>query len=235
MGIPVFIPSLIVTPLFPALSRSVHAPDALRRAIAHTLKMSLLLTVPISAGIYVIAPALPGLFGWPADYSNVVPLLKILSLQMPIVTVDMVLGTVIMAIGRERQWVKVGVVAIVLNVLGNLLAIPFFESIAGNGAIGSSILTVVTEVWMFVGALMLIPGQLLDRKTIFVGSRIVAAAVASAVVATSLLDASLVVSGAAGGATYLLTAAGLRVVTGSDLRYVTDRVLRRAPARTLTA
>ncbi len=61
IGVTVFIPSLVVAPLFPALSRGAHQPDVLRRAIAQTLRITLLCAVPISAGIIVVAPAIPTL------------------------------------------------------------------------------------------------------------------------------------------------------------------------------
>jgi O-antigen/teichoic acid export membrane protein len=66
-SIPVFIPNLIMTPLFPALSRSVNSPETIRRTVTKTLRVVMLLMVPMTAGIVVVAPALPSLFGWPAD------------------------------------------------------------------------------------------------------------------------------------------------------------------------
>lgn len=227
IGIPVFIPTLLVTPLFPALSRSVHDPETLRRVMAQALKMTLLFTVPLSAGICVVAPAVPGLFGWPTDYASSAPLIMILSLQMPIVSVDMVLGTVIMAIGRERAWVRMGIIAAVLNVVLNLLAIPAFEHVAGNGPIGASIVTVLTEVWMCFAALMLLPTHLLDRGTLSYAARVVLAAAVAALVATPLMSVALVIAAVGGSLTYVLLAIALRVVAWSDVEYVRARVSRR--------
>ena len=59
IAIPIFIPTLIITPLFPALSRNAHAPQLLRRSIADTLRITLALIVPISAGTIVVAPVIP--------------------------------------------------------------------------------------------------------------------------------------------------------------------------------
>ena len=111
IAIPIFIPTLIITPLFPALSRSVHTPEVLRRTIAQTLRIMLLLTVPLSAGTIVIAPVVPSLLGWPEDFSNAVLPMCILTLQLPLVAIGMVLGSVLMAIGRERRMVVVATVA----------------------------------------------------------------------------------------------------------------------------
>src|SRR5262249_4914226 len=69
VGATIFLPSVIVAPLFPVLSRSTHDPAAMRRTLAQTLRLAFLLTVPLSAGILAIAPAVPGLLGWPEDFS----------------------------------------------------------------------------------------------------------------------------------------------------------------------
>jgi PST family polysaccharide transporter len=98
IGIPIFIPNLVITPLFPALSRSQQEPDALRRVIAQVLRAVLVLMVPLSAAICVLAPEIPTLLGWPADFENSVPLMQILSIQVPIVGFDMVLGAVLMSL-----------------------------------------------------------------------------------------------------------------------------------------
>jgi O-antigen/teichoic acid export membrane protein len=228
IGIPVFVPTLLVTPLFPALIRAAHDPDILRRTVAQTLRLTLFITVPLSAGICVIAPALPGLLGWQADFQGAVPLLTILSLQVPIMSADMVLGTVIMAMGRERAWLKVGLVAAALNVSCNLAAIPFFEHVAANGAIATSLVTVLTEVWMFIGALVVIPKQLLDRRSVSQGARIVVAGFCAAALATVLMPVGLFVSAIAGGVSYLLLTVLLRVVSMDDVHLVTKRLSRRS-------
>jgi O-antigen/teichoic acid export membrane protein len=231
VGIPVVIPTVLTTPLLPALSRSVHDPQALRRVIAHTLRIALLCTVPLSAGIYIVAPAVPGLLGWGQDFDQAVPLMMILSLQMPLVAVDMVLGTVIMSIGRERMWLKVGLLAAVVNVSANLIAIPFFASAAQNGAIGASIATVVTELCMLGGALALVPKHLLERGTLWSAARIVFAGAAAAAVAAPFMSVALVLAAVLGGITYLMLCFLLRVLQADDLAYVMDTLVRRRQTR----
>jgi O-antigen/teichoic acid export membrane protein len=227
IGIPVFIPSVLITPLFPALSRSVKEPAMLRSAISHTLRIAVLCTVPLSAGVYVIAPVIPDLLGWGSDYVNSIPLMMIMSVQMPIVAVDMVLGTVIMAIGRERTWVKVGLAATLLNIGANLVAIPYFAGVAQNGPIGSSLVTVLTELWMFAAAVAIIPKQLLDSRILWISLRVVIASVAAAVVATALMSTALLLAAVGGAITYIALAIVLRVVSADDARYVAQRLSRK--------
>src|SRR5205085_32097 len=123
----------------------------------------------------------------PDDFANAVPLMMILSVHLPIVAVDMLLGTVIMAIGREARWVRVGLIAAVFNMGVNLMCIPLSQQLAGNGAIGASITTVLTEVLMFFGALYLIPKHLFDRRIVWQAVRVVLAGLAMGAVGVALL------------------------------------------------
>jgi O-antigen/teichoic acid export membrane protein len=227
IAIPIFIPTLIITPLFPALSRSAHEPIALRRSFAETIRLVLLLTVPLSAGIIAIASVIPALLGWPADFENTVVPMRILSLQLPIVSVGMVLGTLLMAIGREKRFVVVAVTATGFNIATNLIAIPIFENLTGNGGIGAAVITVASEVVMLLGALMLVPKHLLDAHTLWAAFRIGVAGLATAIVGVALLPVALAASIAGGAVTYVAATFCLRVLSFSDLRDLRSRLAHR--------
>lgn len=234
IGITAFIPSLLTTPLLPAVSRNLHQPETLRRAIAQTLRVALLFTVPMSAGFFIVAPVVPVLFGWPADFDSAVPLMMILSLHIPIVAVDMLLGTVIMAIGREGRWVKVGLAAAAFNVAANLVCIPLFQNLGGNGAIGAAVTTVLTEVMMFFGALYLIPHNLIDRDVAWQALRIVFAGVATGIVGVATLRISLPLCVIASALTYVALGALLRAFTLQDLLDLRDRFAKRPESSVTT-
>lgn len=225
-SIPIFMPTLIMTPLFPALSRSVNSPDTIRRIITRTLRVVLLLMVPMTAGIVVVAPAIPSLFGWPADFDNAISLMIILSIQLPIIAVDMVFGVVLMAIGRQSGWVVVGLVAAAAKILLDLLAIPMFENIASNGAVGASIVTLAIEGLMFGGALILLPKHLLDLRVAWDAARILIAGVATVVVGTLLLPTALALAIVGGALAYVGVAVGLRVLAVEDLQPLSARLLK---------
>jgi len=130
---------------------------------------------------------------------------------------DMVLGTVLIASDRQRQWVIVGCLAAILNPLLNLIAIPLSIRIFGNGAIGASIITVVTELTMMVGAIYLRPRGVLDLATTGYLSRCVAASL-------PMIPAVLVCGGlwlpakiAVGMVVYALSSLVLRTVSVRDV------------------
>jgi len=230
VGVTIFIPTIIVAPLFPALSRSVCEPSALRRAVAQTFRLSLVLTVPLSAGIIAIASALPAVLGWPTDFANAVPLMMILAVHIPIVAIDMVLATVIMAIGRESRWVRVGLLAAPFNIGLNLIAIPLTEQLFGLGVVGASITTVLTEILMFFGALIVLPKNLLDPRLVSYTLRVVGAGLATWLAATAALPLGLPVAVIAGAIAYPLVLVLVRGIDLDDARYVLQRVTKRAPA-----
>jgi len=230
-AIPIFIPTLIMNPLFPALSRSVHDPDTIRRTIVSSVRIVLLLVMPMSAGTIVIAPAIPSLLGWPVDFENSVPLMAILSMQLPIISVDMMFGVVLMAIGRQRPWVTVGIVTAALKIGLDLVAIPLFESLDGNGAVGASIVTLISEIFMFVGAIVLVPKHMLDMRIAWDIARIAAAGAAVVAVGSVMLHIGLFSAVAGSAVTYVSVVLALRVLTIADVRIMRDRLTARLPKR----
>jgi O-antigen/teichoic acid export membrane protein len=230
-SIPVFVPTLIITPLFPALSRSVNQPDTIRRTITKTMRIVLLMMVPLSAGTIVVAPAIPALLGWPSDFTNASPLIAILSAQLPLVAVDMVLGVVLMAIGRQGPWVIVGIIAGVLKIGLDYAAIPLFENLAGNGGVGASIVTLVIEVVMFLGAVVLLPKHLLDPRIAWDAARILIAGMATYFIGAALLPLSLLLCVLGGALAYVVVGVALRVMTWDDARPVWYRLLARTQGR----
>lgn len=239
--VPVFIPTLVTTPLLPALSR--HADD--RAAFGHTLRRSIVLvltlSVPASAMVIALAPAIPDLLGWPAAFHRSVPLMVILAFAQPIVAVDMVLGTALMALRQERRWLCVGVASALFGPAMNVVMIPLFERWLQNGAIGAASVAVATELAMLGGALALTPRGVLDGRTAGLSARVVAAGAGLVAAVLGLrvalqslpLPLGVALSAAGGGAAYVVAVVALGVARPADLRKVWE-VLRRMTFRRRT-
>ena len=232
-AIVVFVPTLVIGPLFPALSRSVHDAPTLRRTITQTLRTLLIIMGLLAVSTVIAAPGVPRLFGWPDDFSNAVPLMTILALHLPIVACDMVLATVLMAIHRESRLIVVGLVAVLFNVGANLIAISFFQDTLGNGAIGSSIVTVLTEILMCIGAVMLVPKHLLDASVVWQSARLGLSGIVAALVGLAALEPlmaslavvpALAIAGTVGALVYVGGAMLLRAITTDDVAPLVARV-----------
>ncbi len=176
VGLPTFVASIVVTAALPSLSaHGVEISPAFITMANRALRLVLFVGAPIATGIALVADDVLAVLHYHSGFSHAVPLMRILALHIPVVGMDMVLGTVLIASDRQKQWVIVGCLAAILNPLLNLIAIPMSIRIFGNGAIGASVITIATELFMMVGAIYLRPRGILDRATLGFLFRCVAA------------------------------------------------------------
>ncbi len=229
INLAVFIPTVITIPLLPALSR-IHDDEVVYRAtLGRSITAVLLLEVPISATIFALAPSIPGFLGWPLEFSKSSLLMMILAFGQPLMGVDMVLGASLFALRRERAWLRVMIVAAVFNPVTNLVAIPLFDRLLGNGAAGAGFVEISTELIMFAGALRLTPSRLLGPELVGRVGRICVAGATLVAVAWALRTTSAILAATAGGLAYAVAVVLLGLVGPTEIRDVA-RTLRRAPA-----
>jgi O-antigen/teichoic acid export membrane protein len=229
--IPIFIPTLITTPLLPALSRSASDRLTFERTLRRSMQIVLLLTIPAAALMIALAPSIPDLLQWGPTFEHSIPVLMILALHQPLVAIDMVLGTGLIALHDERRWLGVSIGATILKPILSILAIPLFDQWLGNGAIGAAVTVVVAELLMLGGALLLLPRGMLDARTAHVGARIVVAGICLLATTAWLRPTSLPLAVAAGGLVLVVTVAALGVVRLDDLRAVHGMVRRSLSSR----
>jgi O-antigen/teichoic acid export membrane protein len=218
ISVPVFIPTLLITPLFPALSRQATDRDGFRQTVQRCLTAMLYTSLPICAVLIALAPSVPSTLRWAPSFANSIPLIQILALHQPLVATDMVLVTALAALGRERRWLWVTAFLAIANPASNLVLIPLFETHAQNGAIGAAIATVATEAMAFVGALLLLPRMTVHAHTFGIGLRAGMAALGAGLVAAELRQISLPLAVVASAAVYGGLGAALRLWTRRDLR-----------------
>jgi O-antigen/teichoic acid export membrane protein len=217
IGIPVFIPAMVTTPLLPALSRVGNDRAAFEQTVRRSVVVVLLLIVPAAALISVLASEVPEIFRWGPQFSPAVPLIMILAFQQPLVALDMVLGTALVARNQERAWLCVMVVAAIFNPAMNFLMIPAAQSWWHNGAVGAVLVELATEIIMLAGALILLPRGTFDLRTVGMIARIVIAGAALMVIAMVFESAPWPVVAVAGGVAYCGTALALGVLRMADL------------------
>jgi O-antigen/teichoic acid export membrane protein len=177
-GIPVFLPSIVIIAILPALSaeRSADSPR-FRELASRSLRLVTLVAIPAAVGMILLAGHITALLHFPHSFNAVGPVVVVLSINLPLIALDMVLGTVLIALGRQKAWAYVGLVAAIVNPLANLWAIPYTMRAYGNGAIGAAAVMVLTELVMFVGALILRPRNIFTRWDLWYIGRCVIAAV----------------------------------------------------------
>ena len=153
VGLPAFFASIVGTAILPSLSSRYES-------IAHTfapqanqaIRLVFFVGAPIATGIILVAGDILNLLYPNSGFSNAVPVMRILALHLPLVTVTMMVGTALIASDRQNKWVLVGCLAAALNLGLNFFAIPWSIRVFNNGAIGAAIVTVLTECVMLAGS-----------------------------------------------------------------------------------
>ena len=216
--IPVFVPTLVATPLLPALSRSKGEWPEFRRTLRGSLVGVLALSLPASAGVCALAGEIPRFLHWPADLQHAAPLMVVLAWQQPLVAVDMVLGAALFALKRERRFLLVLIVAALFNPIANLIGVPFCMALTGSGVSAAPPIEVATEVIMLVGTVMLLPRDVFDRGLGLSIGRIALASAALYGVVDLVGSRSVPAAIVAGAATYALVALANGLVRPSEVR-----------------
>ncbi len=218
VSVPAFFAAAIATAFFPALSaEGVTLAPAFSSLANRATRIAVLVATPTAVGIALVAdPFLTLLYG--AEFQRSVPLLRILAFHIPIVSLDIILGSIAMAADRQRQWVIVSVIATIFNPLLNLVAIPQSQRLFDNGAIGAATVTVLTEVILLVGGIALRPKGVLDRTTVNGLLRIVVASSAMVPVVLLVRTAPLGVQIGAGAVTYALASFLLHTISVQEIR-----------------
>jgi len=217
IAIPVFVPVLVATPLLPALTSIRDDRDAFGRTLRRSFELTVLVTVGVSSVIAGFAPVVPATLGWSSEYIAAVPIMQIMAPMLPLVSISMVLGTALIALGYERRWLLVNAVATAMQYVVLFLGIPFTESQFGNGTIGAAAGRIVAEVMMVSGALILLPRGMIDWACWFYVARAALVGTGSTLAILALAPTSIILAGLAGGTVFGCGQLLLRTVRLADL------------------
>jgi O-antigen/teichoic acid export membrane protein len=229
-NIPLFLPMIVIAPLLPALSAERNADsEKFRDMVSRSLRIVTLVALPAGVGVAILANEITELLNYPTGFGPVSLLLRILAFNVPLVAIDMILGTALIAAARQRAWTIVGVLAGVFNPLINIWAIPFTQRAFGNAAIGAAVVTVATELVMFAGALYLRPKGVFTRwDAWYVGRRLIAAGIMAPVVFFFVkAQVGLFPAIIYGAITYAAVAYTLKLVRDDDILSIVSIVTSR--------
>jgi O-antigen/teichoic acid export membrane protein len=222
-----FLPTMLTTVIYPMLSATSACPERFNAVAQRAFRLILLINLPIAVGIALLPDRVIHLLGYPVSFDHSIIPLLLLAAGMPMIALDMVIANALGAADRQRQWAIMGVAAAVLNVLVNLLAIPFTERVFHNGAIGAAAVTTLTEVFLLVTGICLLPRGVIDRRMLARSLRCVGASAAMAAVILPLRGAPLALPVVAGAITLAGASIGLRAVSMDEIRMVLGHLVRR--------
>ncbi len=135
------IPSYFTLALFPVISRAImENMDTARRMYRMSLKLMLLLALPISALTTFAAPLLIGLLGGSEFLPQGAVALQVIIWSIPFGWLNSVTNYVLIALGLERMQPRAFVLAVGFNIIFNWIFIPRYSFVAAG------IITVMSEV-----------------------------------------------------------------------------------------
>ena len=223
------ISNVINTALFPTLSRqSMLNPGALPAVYGRSLKLLMIIALPIAVGGWAVTPQLVGaLLG--AQYAASAQVLRVIIWVVPFMFASEFLGYVVVIAGHEKRGARAIIISSSANVLGNLLLIPRF------GLPAAAIMTVLTEVVLVLQYVWMLRPELRAMRALDALLRPLAAAAVMGVVCLLLLPrlplfatiglsavtyaAGLLLTGAVGASDW----AGLRAIAGRPVAVVHDQ------------
>jgi O-antigen/teichoic acid export membrane protein len=131
--------------------------------------------VPCAIGLTLVADDLIHLL-YDAEFDSAIPVMRILAPQVPLAAMDTVLATALIASNRMRQYLFVSIGAAIFNPIACVFLIHWSVDRYANGAIGAAIVTVLTELIVMIGAIVLKSKGVLDREASWLSIRTIAAA-----------------------------------------------------------
>jgi O-antigen/teichoic acid export membrane protein len=233
------VPSVFTMAVFPLMSRYARASsDSLLRAYVLSLRLLVMISLPVAMTITVLAEPLVWLVGG-AQYLDV-PLtlhlfgqqitvaggsdlaLRVIIWSIPIGFVNSVTQYVLIAVDQQRFLTRAFVLGVVFNIVGNLLAIPRL------GYVGAALVTILSEfslLFPFYASVRAHVGSV-PWPDVFGRPLLALAAMGLAVWGAEALGLAVWWGAALGGVVYLAALAALGVFHREEL-VVLRRALRR--------
>ncbi len=147
-----FVPLALIAALYPAMS-SYYVSDRqmLSKALAKAIYFLLLLTIPLSGGVVLLARDFIVSLYTESFLPAVLPL-KILMLSITFLFINFPLGSLLNATDRQsRNTFNIGL-ALAVNIILNIILIPTY------GAVGAAIASLSSTVFLFVISLQAVSG-----------------------------------------------------------------------------
>jgi O-antigen/teichoic acid export membrane protein len=223
-GLPIFVATAVMSAYFPSFSAHGNpVTPQYAPLVNRATRLVSLATIPAAVGLALISSDLFHLV-YNHKYDDAIPAMVILCFSIPLIAIDSVLASALIAAERMNRYIAVSVIAAVINPIGCIVLINVTLDRYDNGAIGTAIMTVATELIVLVGALKFrLPG-VLDRATVSSLARTVLASLVMVPVVVAANDLPVPVQIVLGAITYAVAAIVLGALTRDEVRAGTRQV-----------
>ena len=227
VGTLVFPATALGAALYPTLARLAKTDSKeFNKVTADALGMTALVVMPVALGCALFPDIGVQIFsreGFRPAESN----LRVLSLFVFLLYFTMTLGTVLLALNRQRAWAMAQFGCILVSLGLDPLLIPYFQTRFGNGGLGLSIASVISEALMTIAAFILCPKELFTGN---LGAKLLFAAlggIAMGAVAFALSALPSLIAAALATLAYVIVLVAFGCVPLSQLRALQLQITRK--------
>ncbi len=179
VGILIFPATTLSAALYPTLARLFGEDRSVFLHLARLgYELTLLLGIPAAVGTIVFADTIVAIAFGRSGFAPAADNLRVLSLFVLLVYLNIVSGFVLAAAGREKSWATAQSLCLVISVIFDPILIPLLQANTGNGGLGVCLAIVASEMCMTAAAVALLPRGMLDRHVLGCALRTLAAGVA---------------------------------------------------------
>lgn len=223
-----FIPSVFMMAVLPALSR-MHTEGSgnIINASRMSFDLLLLVAVPLGFGLFVMSDPLIALIFGP-DFAGSGPILMAFGIVLIMTYQNILVGMFLISTDRQNAWTRVIIIATLVSIPLALMLIPWSQRVFNNGALGGTFSYIITEAFMLIAGIRLLPKGTLGRANLFFAARTLLAGIVMVGAIWWLRDAFLLIPLVVGAAVYLAGIIILRLISPENwefLKYIMIGVL----------
>ncbi len=127
----ILFPQSIALAVFPMMSKSIHEKEKLKETTELGLKLSIILMLPLTFGIFILASKIILLIFGPAYFASI-PALRIIIFSLLGTFPFLLLSNLLIALDKRKELLIFDLILVVINVGLNLLLIPKFDLLAAS-------------------------------------------------------------------------------------------------------
>jgi O-antigen/teichoic acid export membrane protein len=222
-----FLPSILMVALFPAITRSYSEKSPnLYLLTSRTVNLLFLIGVPVGLGLSAVSTPLIDIF-YGAEFAPSAPVLFIMGFVLIVMYQNIAVGQFLIATDRQNLWTVVMLLATIATIPLDLTLVPWFQAQYNNGAIGGAISYLITEIGMTAFGFYMLPKGSLNSSTLRYGVGTMIAGGAMFAVAWYTSHLLIIIPIILGGIVYVGLILALRIMPPEDRELIQNLVLAR--------
>ena len=207
-----FVASALGLALFPALSRQARGPaEGVRTALRHTLRVQMLLVLPLTAALALLAGPILGILFHGRGFAPAAPVLRLMSGGLALIFFNLVARYALTAIDRQAAYLKAVAWGLAFNAGVGALLVPRY------GALGACAAYLGAEALIAALCLHALRGAVSLRTLAGDAARPLAAAAGMALVMLAFRGATPWLAAGAGALAYVALLVRSGALRASDL------------------